>query len=92
MERNEERLNELTLLIVDSGALRSPLFVPSKIEKRYSNLAVCPAGQPAERGARCWREKVLCMIKDLKKKKKKCYKHYTVICFDNESSDYLFQL
>ena len=51
MERNEERLNELTPLIVDSGAVSSPLFVPSKIDKRYSDLAVCLAGQAAE--SRC---------------------------------------
>ena len=31
-------------------ALRSFLFVFSKIEPRYSNLAVYPAGQPAENG------------------------------------------
>ena len=31
-------------------AAHSSLFVPSKIEKRYSDLAVCPSGQPAEKG------------------------------------------
>ena len=57
LERNEERLNELTLLTVNFGAVpisssHSYLFVLSKIEKQYCDLAVCPAGQPAERGCK----------------------------------------
>ena len=46
----------------------SSLFAPSKIEKQYPDLPVCPAGQPAERGdARGLQEGVLSIIKDLKK-------------------------
>ena len=33
-------------------AAYSSLFVPSKIEKQYSDLAVCPAGHPAEKGCK----------------------------------------
>ena len=76
MERNEERLNELTPLIVDSGAASSRFFVPSKIDKRYSDLAVCLAGQAAESGCEGLKTGVAFHDKIFLKN---CYKFYTLL-------------
>ena len=57
-------------------AAQSSLFTPSKIEKRYSDLAVRPAGQPAGRG--CKGLEGGSAFHD-KRFEKKCYKLYSLL-------------
>ena len=55
---------------------QSSFFAPSKIEKRYSDLAVRPAGQPAGRG--CKGLEGGSAFHD-KRFEKKCYKLYSLL-------------